>query len=102
MRVIYTQPESFTISLLGECQFSADEKRQLSVTSRIGFWGCWLIFEKELPEVKRSLKKKLLENLLTKLTQPTYFIFKASLSSQQYSRLCRIIVKLNNTTDASI
>ena len=43
MRIIYTQPNSFTINLLGECQFSIDDKRQLSVTSRIGFWGCWLV-----------------------------------------------------------
>ncbi|MFB0980456.1 MAG: hypothetical protein QMC62_06040 [Alteromonadaceae bacterium] len=99
MRIIYTQPNSFTINLLGECQFSIDDKRQLSVTSRIGFWGCWLVFEKHSSESKDTLKKNLLKTLLAKLTLPTYFIFKTSLSPKQYSRLCRIILKLNNTTN---
>ncbi|MFT5298465.1 MAG: hypothetical protein ACI9YH_004513 [Colwellia sp.] len=99
MRMIYIQPNSFTINLLGECQFSADDKRQLSVTSRIGFWGCWLVFEREPSGRKKSFEKNLLKTFLTRLSQPTYFIFKTSLSPKQYSRLCRIILKLNNTTN---
>jgi hypothetical protein len=99
MRVIYTQPNSFTINLLGECQFSIDDNRQLSVTSRIGFWGCWLVFDKHSLGSAKSIEKNLLKTLLAKLTLPTYFIFKTSLSPKQYSRLCRIILKLNNTTN---
>ncbi len=99
MRCIYTQPNSFTINLLGECQFSADDKRQLSVTSRIGFWGCWLVFEGKPSGSQKSLGKNLLKTLLIKFSQPTYFILKTSLSPKQYSRLCRIILKLNNTTE---
>jgi hypothetical protein len=102
MRIIYTQPESFTINLLGECQFSVNDKRKLSVTSRIGFWGCWLVFENKSLESVVDVEESFLNMLLLKLTLPTYFIFKASLSPKQYSRLCRIILKLNNTTDASL
>lgn len=98
MRLIYTQPNSFTVNLLGECQFSADDKRQLSATSRIGFWGCWLVFEGQSSESKKSLEQNLLKTLLAKLTLPTYFIFKTSLSPKQYSRLCRILLKLNKST----
>jgi hypothetical protein len=99
MRIIYTQPKSFTINILGECQFAVDDKKQLSVTSRIGFWGCWLVFEKHALGSEEIHEKKLLKTLLAKLNLPTYFIFKTSLSAKQYSRLCRIILKLNNTTD---
>lgn len=98
MRLIYTQPDSFTINTLGECQFSADDKRQLSVSSRIGFWGCWLVFERHSSGSAALIKNNLLKRLRVKLTSPSYFIFKTSLSPQQYSRLCRIILKLNNTT----
>ena len=99
MRMIYTQPNSFTINTLGECQFSATDKRQLCTASRIGFWGCWLVFEKHSSASEISLQKSSLKKLLAILTLPSYFIFKTSLSAKQYSRLCRIILKLNNTTE---
>jgi hypothetical protein len=91
--MFYIQPDNFTINLLGECQFSANDIRQLSVMSRIGFWGCWLTFE------NKTIKKSFFKFLISKLISPRYFIFKKSLSPKQYSRLCRIILKLNNTTD---
>jgi hypothetical protein len=99
MRAIYTQPDSFTINILGECQFSTDDKRQLSAASRIGFWGCWLVFEKYSSAGAPAVKKSILKKLLVIINLPSYFIFKSSLSAQQYARLCRIILKLNNTTD---
>jgi len=98
MRMIYTQPDSFTLNTLGECQFSANDKRQLSHSSRIGFWGCWLVFERHSSGSATLIKNNLLKSLQVKFTLPSYFIFKTSLSPQQYSRLCRIILKLNNTT----
>lgn len=97
--MIYTQPDSFTINILGECQFSPDDKRQLCAASRIGFWGCWLVFEKHSSSPIKTPNKSFLKRLSAKLTFPSYFIFKTSLSAKQYSRLCRIIFKLNNTTE---
>jgi len=97
--MLYKQPDSFTINILGECQFSADDKRQLCAASRIGFWGCWLIFDKHLSSGIETPNKPLLKKLLTKLTFQGYFVFKSSLSAKQYSRLCRIIFKLNNKAE---
>jgi len=97
MRMIYKQPDSFTINIMGECQFSAEDKRQLCAASRIGFWGCWLVFEKCSPSTIETINIPFLKKLLAKLTFNRYFIFKTSLSPQQFSRVCRIILKLNNT-----
>jgi hypothetical protein len=93
------QPDSFTLNILGECQFSSNDKRQLSAKSRISFWGCWLVFEKKSSGSLESPEKNRLKKLLVKLTFPTYFIFKTSLSPKQYSRLCRVILKLNNMAE---
>jgi len=99
MRKIYTQPDSFTINILGECQFSPNNKKQLSPASRIAFWGCWLVFEKQSSSTIETPNKALFEKLLAKLTLNGYFIFKTSLSPKQYSRICRIILRLNNVTE---
>lgn len=96
MRIFYTEPDSFTLNIMGECQFSAEDKRQLSASSRIGFWGCWLVFEDNLSAELSPLKDNFLKRWLTQRMLPSYFIFKTSLSAKQYSRLCRVIIKLNN------
>ena len=95
MRIIYTQPNSFTVNIKGECQFSADEKRQLSTASRIGYWGCWLVFEQESAISKSSTHQSYLQKLLAQLNLPRYFISSRSLSAKQFARLSRIICKLN-------
>ncbi|MFT4724169.1 MAG: hypothetical protein ACI9O3_000729 [Colwellia sp.] len=96
MRMFYVEPNSFTLDIMGECQFSAKGKRQLSASSRIGFWGCWLVFEDNLPAPVTLLKNHFFKTCLAKLNLPSFFIFKTSLSAKHYSRLCRVIVKLNN------
>jgi len=65
----------------GECQFNdqdnSQENWQLSPYSRLSFLGCWLVFTHD--HINKPSAK---------------FIFKDSLSSQDYSRLRRIIVAL--------
>ncbi|MBA6264198.1 hypothetical protein [Colwellia sp. Bg11-12] len=100
MRIIYTQPASFTLNIRGECQFSVDDKRQLSPESRIGFWGCWLVFESRSSENAYLLQQSPLKRWLVKLSLPSYFITQKSLSAKQYARLCRVIIKLSNNADS--
>ncbi|MFT6208245.1 MAG: hypothetical protein ACJA0T_002165 [Colwellia sp.] len=100
MRIIYTQPASFILNMMGECQFSVNDKKQLSPESRIGFWGCWLVFERSSSENAYPLPKSPLKKWLVRLGLPSYFIAKKNLSAKQYARLCRVIIKLNNNTDS--
>jgi hypothetical protein len=94
---MYVRPESFTVSIKGECQFSANDKRKLSAASRIGFWGCWLFFEQVSMASKTSSHQFFLQKLLSKLNLPSYYISRSSLSAKHYARLCRVICKLNAT-----
>lgn len=90
LRVYYLLSKSFTLTHTGECQFSPQEKKQLSGLSRIGVWGCWLAFEGEDPK-NLSFHKKLLK----KISPSTVFIPKSSVTPKQYARLCRVVMKLN-------
>jgi hypothetical protein len=82
--------KSFTLTVTGECQFSVQDKKQLSAISRIGLWGCWLAFEDENSKNLPFLKK-----LLKKISPPTVFIPQNSVTPKQYARLCRVVMKLN-------
>lgn len=99
--MVYTQPDSFTINIIGECQFSADDKRQLSPASRIGFFGCWLVFEKSSTAKEEAAEHSFWTKLQASLRSPSYFIFKSSLSAKQYARLCRIIMTLSHSSQAN-
>jgi len=96
LRVHSSLSKSFTLTLSGECQFSPQDKKQLSVLSRIGVWGCWLAFEDE-DSKNLSCIKKLLKNLYSS----TVFIPQSSVTPKQYARLCRVVMKLkaNSKTD---
>jgi hypothetical protein len=83
-------PQSFTLTLSGECQFSPHDKKQLSALSRIGFWGCWLAFEG-----KSSKNLPVLQKIQKIFNPSTVFIAKRSVTPKQYARLCRVILKLN-------
>jgi hypothetical protein len=94
LRVFYflprSSPKNFTLTISGECQFSIDDKRQLSAASRIGYLGCWLVFEK-----KAKVKRSIFEKLITMFDSHRLFIFRKSLSPKHYARLCRIILKMS-------
>lgn len=74
----------FELHIDGKCYFNLGQLCRLHVNSRVGILGCWLVFIR----VKNS------QNLIDDTHQP-FFIFKDSLSAQDYSRLCRVINHLN-------
>jgi len=88
-----------------------DQCLQIQQSSRVGLWGCWLNFEL----VKEGLTNESLtnENLTNEnLTNDDFiyncrtknislFIFKDSVSSLDYARLCRIIKHLNSVPMAA-
>jgi hypothetical protein len=90
LRVYSSISKSFTLTVSGECQFSPQDKQQLSGLSRVGFWGCWLAFEE-----KDSKNLPFLQKLQNIFSPSTVFITKRSVTPEQYARLCRIILKLN-------
>jgi len=73
-----------------------DQCLQIQQSSRVGLWGCWLNFEL----VKEGLVKEGLtsDDLISsyRAKSNSLFIFKDSVSSLDYARLCRIIRHLNS------
>ena len=97
LRVYSLLTKSFTLTVTGECQFSPQDKKQLSALSRVGVWGCLLAFEDE--DLKNlSFLKKLLKNLYSS----TVFIPQSSVTPKQYARLCRVVMKLNASLKQSM
>lgn len=68
--------DSFIIGDDGSIEFSVDEQYLISSSSRVCFWGVLLRLETE-----------------SKLKTNQLYIFKDSVSTADYSRLCRLVYK---------
>ena len=64
----------------GKVQCLAGNNYQIHPSSRVGWWGCWLILVNN--QVGQQAAKKV-----------TYFIFAEQCSSRDYARLCRTILR---------
>ncbi len=78
---------TFELNSQGQCLFERDTYYQLHVNSRVSFLGCWLFLQPisamdKMFHVKNNKAKKLL------------FIYRDSLSKQDFSRLSNVISQL--------
>jgi len=81
-RQVPTLLNTFTVTDTGFCQFG-QQYFQLLANSKTSFLGCWLV----LSSVEKTL--------VISAEQKKLFIYKDSLSNQDYARVCRIIKHLN-------
>ena len=89
----------------GICQFQQHQQQhhQLLACSRVSFLGCWLVCS--TTNNSSTLKESILENgkereetgnyLISKSKLVYYFIYKDSLSAEDFARLSRTIKQLN-------
>jgi hypothetical protein len=82
-RVLY----QFELTSQGMCTFDGESYYQLQLNSRLSFLGCWLNFistiEGSMPSDKRVKK---------------IFIYRDSLSEQDFSRISRILKSLTSNS----
>lgn len=83
---------SLVISSDGYCCFDRGPMLKLTISSRIGFAGCWLILTDELFDMVDEQSRD--KPVATKSVINTYFIFKNSVSAQDYARLSRVVLSL--------
>lgn len=76
---------SFNIEVSGRCQFRIDEIWKITYRSKISYWGCYLCLEK----IDAATN-----NIHIPTIRKTSFYFKDSFSQLDYSRLCRVILKI--------
>ncbi len=99
------QLSRFTLDVEGQCQLNFQYHLQeytvektLSCHSRSSFIGCWLYFEKDNPSLTslaRSPSTLLASSKANSLSiNKSIFLFKDSLSEQDFARLARIIKEL--------
>lgn len=83
---LFTQQSimQFIVAKNGECQF-LEHKYQLLSSSRVSFFGCWL---KMILIRNGHQSNQSLQNI------KHYFIYRDSLSNQDFSRLARVIKSL--------
>lgn len=83
---------SFVLTHTGGLYFDKDPlSYQLIATSRLGFIGCWLIM---VPSEPKLHQRSHTANTVSK----QYFIFRDSISGQDFSRLARVIRQLDEVT----
>ena len=70
----FSQCDFFLLTDIGQCQFSHEQKQQLSSSSQINLWGYWLVF------TDSQIKSR--------------FIFKDSLSEKDQARMVRTIMRV--------
>jgi len=80
---------TFEINSQGLCSFEDNNIYQVQANSRFSFLGCWLVLQ-TLPSngLLLNTEKNNFKNVL--------FIYRDSLSKQDFSRLSRIISQLNH------
>jgi len=78
---------NFIIGNDGKCLFLGNQEFQLDANSRAGWFGCWLVLTSQNAENKQATKY--------------LFLFKHSVSEQDYSRLSRIIKRLKHCIKSS-
>ena len=79
---------TFELGYQGRCTFHNEGDYQLQENSRFSFLGCWLILQ-PVPTISTVFNAK--NNNSTTL----FFIFRDSLSKQDFSRLSQVITQLN-------
>lgn len=85
---LFSENSVFTIDQIGVCQFSVEEKRQLSAQSKISWLGVYLFFEDNDASANHTIKKN----------ERGYFLYKDMFSLQDYSRISRIILYCQNSS----
>ncbi|WDE06363.1 hypothetical protein SG34_005420 [Thalassomonas viridans] len=85
---------SLMVSGDGYCRFDRGPVWKLSVSSRVGFAGCWLVLTDELltPPVEKSRLQSVAA--MPEAVVSSRFFFKDSLSAQDFARLSRVILSL--------
>jgi hypothetical protein len=78
----YSNIGNFVIDNDGKCVFSEHQEFQLDASSRVGWFGCWLVLTSFVVSNNKEVKY--------------LFLFKNSISSQDYSRMSRIIKRLKH------
>ncbi len=79
---------NFELSREGDCSFKGSDHYQLQESSRFSFLGCWLILQPKTPA-------NLIFNDNQAYKNKTLFIYRDSLSKQDFSRLATVIAQLN-------
>lgn len=64
----------------------------LHINSRVGWFGCWLILNNELKTDRKAIDRQNRTFNLKKSKPIKHFIFKDSLSEEDYARLSRIVL----------
>ncbi|MBL4941327.1 MAG: hypothetical protein JKY81_06630 [Colwellia sp.] len=78
----------FELSDQGLCRFDENQHYQLQASSRLSFLGCWLILQ-PLSAVGSMFNEK------NNKPNTQYFIYRDSLSEQDFSHLSKVIAQLN-------
>ena len=76
----------------GLIDYDSQTSFSLHINSRIGWFGCWLILINELKTDEQKINIKSRSTYKKKSKSIKLFIFKDSLSSQDYARLTRKIL----------
>jgi len=80
---------TFEVNSQGQCIFEDAIRYQLHVSSRFSFLGCWLILQ-PIPALSTMFHAK------SNSSKTLLFIYRDSLSEQDFSRLSNIISQLNH------
>jgi len=79
---------SFELNSQGLCSFNGNHYYQLQTSSRYSFFGCWLIL-KPVPTESAQF------NVTDKNAKTRCFIYRDSLSKQDFSRVSKVISHLH-------
>lgn len=79
---------SFELDSQGLCTFSCDIHYQLQPSSRFSFFGCWL-------NLKSITADNAMFNTANRNGNASLFIYRDSLSQQDFSRVSKVISQLN-------
>ncbi|NQY86932.1 MAG: hypothetical protein HRT51_04145 [Colwellia sp.] len=77
-----------------ECTVNSKESFQLLTSSRYSFFGCWLY----MVPLSNLSSSGFLPNTINKNRKKRLFIYRDSLSAENFSRLAQIIRKLKKTS----
>lgn len=85
----------FEVNSQGLCSFEGNKHYQLQPSSRFGFLGCWLILQPLTAQPTTAVNAML--NMSHNRSKTMFFIYRDSLSKQDFSRLSNVIAQLNHS-----
>ena len=85
----YDTVSRFELNSQGLCSFEGNDHYQLQDNSRFGFLGCWLVLQ-PMTTVNSML------NVKNNNAKTSFFIYRDSLSKQDFSRISKVISQLNH------